>query len=389
MLNFSINKDELLHCASMAANVAIKEKYFALLSNILIQARSGVLNFEANTMDISVSCSVIVDNVTDLNICLDAKLFYNIIKKCDSDTFNIQIDRDKNVLIIRNGNSRYNLIYINGADYPARFYPKNDSVFFTLDRKDFSLAIQKVLFCTLNAGRASDGVFIKFGDELIDFVATDGKRMSVFSIKNSTEYTDQIQINKKSCEKILKLIEGEGDIEVCVDLESVEENLKRLFIKFDNTMISLPLSRDNLYIDYKKVLEDQVDKSFPILVDKKSLTSAVQRLLLLCEPSSSEDKIPYSGTITVKENMLELETDNFNTGSAIEKVVANCKEQENIDDNSITIDYGYLASFLSKVKNDLALYISRKKNRELLFLEERNLTERGYCGIIMSINKVA
>lgn len=365
---FCFKRDELLSCVSSAADIATKSAHIPMISNLLIRSGDAAIHLYANSLDTSISCSIPVENSGSVNACVDAKLFKNIVRN-SSDTIDVSISGGD--ISIVSGSARYKISYVDGSMYPKIHSPKEDAAFFVFDRKDFTDAINRVLFCSSNSASRSfsDGVFVSFSDT-VEFVACDSRKLAIYSVENKSEYRGNFFIDRNICLKILKVIGGQNNIGM--NVETVTKSNKRLFIRFDNIEMYSTLGPGDDYIPYNKILD--VDKNQPIVVDRNNLIASIKRLMVMY--NAKGDELSSRCTINVKENLINLSTVNKSFGSAKEDIKAECT-----GDRSTVIDFNYLLTFLTKMNSDKVI-LCFKDDKSAFYIEEQDCD---YRGIIMPI----
>jgi DNA polymerase III sliding clamp (beta) subunit (PCNA family) len=349
------------------SHVVVKNAYVPMLSNLLIRSGDGVVNFYATSLDTSVSCGVPVGKCGKINVCVDAKLFYNIIKS-GMDKFDISIN-GKNV-VVKSGTARYRISCVGGSAYPKIHSPQGDSKFFSINGKDFSKFIDKVAFCSSVGKTSGDGITVFFDDNDITFAATDGCKIGAYVVKNESGYKGRFFINKNTCSRLLKIAGGQKDISMYI--ETVTDTNKKLFVKFDNTEVCCVLGDDKKIIPFDRIF-NSVNKDKPIMVNRDDMIAALKRLMVVCD--SKNDGRSGWCNIKICDDVIKLSSSNDSLGSVSEEVKATC-----VDSGEFIVDISNLSTFLSKMESE---YIILCYDGRYFYIKDNDVD---YQGVIMPIN---
>src|ERR1700746_3787358 len=102
-MKFSGSKDKLLECLSTVQNVVSTRTTLPILSNVLIRAADGKVEFTATDLDVTGACSVEAKVAKPGATTVPVKKLFGIVRELSGE-IELETD-DKNVTSIRSGSS--------------------------------------------------------------------------------------------------------------------------------------------------------------------------------------------------------------------------------------------------------------------------------------------
>jgi len=79
-MKFKVEKNQLVNAIQTVQNIITTKSALPVLSNILIEAQTGVLKLTATDLDIGITCVIPVDTQEIGAITVPAKRFSDIVK---------------------------------------------------------------------------------------------------------------------------------------------------------------------------------------------------------------------------------------------------------------------------------------------------------------------
>lgn len=110
-----IGRAELTRVLTNVSRVVEARNTIPILSSLRLSAADGKLTVTGTDLDIVATASANADIEQDGAVCVDAKLFGDIVKKVGGD---ISISLEAEKLIVKSGRSRFSLATLPAADFP-------------------------------------------------------------------------------------------------------------------------------------------------------------------------------------------------------------------------------------------------------------------------------
>ncbi|MDX0897468.1 DNA polymerase III subunit beta [Sinorhizobium medicae] len=252
-----IGKQELARVMANVGRVVESRNTIPILGNVMLAAAGGGLAVTGTDLDIVAAASANADIEQDGAVCVDAKLFGDIVKKVGGD---ISISLEAEKLIVKSGRSRFSL-----ATLPASDFPDLGGGTFTAE---FEIDLAS-LFAPVSFAISSDdvryylqGIFLHSHEGKLSAVATDGHRLAAQSIVSVVTIPDII-VPKKTVGLLPK-----GSVKVSVSDTKIR-------IVSDGLVITSKLI-EGTFPDYRRVIPSANDKV--VTFDRDALLSASDRV---------------------------------------------------------------------------------------------------------------
>ena len=340
-MKFTIGRASLLKTLSHVQSIVEKRNTIPVLSNVRIEALGDGISFKATDMDTEIT-EVIDANVTETGATTaPAHMLHDIVRKLkDGNEVEITADKEKNLLTIASGRSKFSLSTIGVEDFPvisADKLPVNFSMSKTelkdvIDRTKFAVSTEETRYYL-------NGIYIHAKQEgdtkVLRVVATDGHRLACVEspLPAGAEDISGVIIPRKTIGEIRKLLDDNS-------AENVSIGLSENKIKFSFEDITLTSKLiDGTYPDYERVIPTNNDKNLEISV--KELASAVDRVSVVAERTRAIKMYTDKNKITIVTSSPDL-------GNAQEELEAK------YDNESLEIGYNfrYLLDILNEVKGE-------------------------------------
>lgn len=304
----------LLRAISHAQSVVERRNTLPVLSNILLDAQNGMLRVTATDMDME-----IVETVTDAEIVApgaamaEARVIYDIVRKAPEGC-QIKIEREKNILNLTHGRSRFKLQSLNSEDFPS-FSDEDLPHRFVIQANELRRLINKTRFIIPNEEtrhyingmylhRKEDG-----GSLSLRAAATDGHRLACISLPlpSGAEEIPGIIIPRKTIMELQKLLDGvEDDITF-----STSESKCRFTL--ENAVLTSKLI-DGTFPDYERVIP--TDNNRQLVVNGRAFSEAVDRVSTIASEKSRAVKL------SLEPNLLRVNATNHDGEDAQEDISA-------------------------------------------------------------------
>ena len=293
-MRITASKPELMKSLGIVLRAVPVRTTMSILYCILIDATVDTIKFISNDMELGIE-TVVNGTIEDRGlICLDAKMFSEIVRKMPDGDITIEVGSDYQTTIL----CENSVFHIVGKE-PSEFSPlpsidRNDPV----DLTQFQLRemIRQTIFSISpnDANKILTGEFLQIRENEIRLVALDGHRIAIRRILVDKAYENREAILPgKTMNEIGKILTGE--MEDTVRLYFTKNHV--LFEMEQTTVVSRLI--DGVYFRVDQMLSN--DYETKISVRKSDFSSAVDRALLF---TSEADKRPL--VLTIGPDMMNL-----------------------------------------------------------------------------------
>lgn len=117
-MKFSCEKETLLSLIGTASRAVTGKSAMPLLEGLLIDAAPNSLTLTGYDLSMGIRTTAEADVIESGSIVLNARLFYDIVRKLPQDTVYLETD-DKLLTTIKCGRAVFNLIATEADEYPA------------------------------------------------------------------------------------------------------------------------------------------------------------------------------------------------------------------------------------------------------------------------------
>lgn len=301
-----------------------------ILSSILLQASENGFFIRATDFEIGVEIKIPAKIDTEGKVAIPGKEFLEVINSFPKDKIEISLVQDSLTIKCRENKVTFNTIPT--EEFPALFKTKGDEVV-SFKREEFF-----DIFSYLSFSVAQDesrpqltGVLLDTKDNGVDFVATDGYRMSVKKMnKKLKNLTDPIIISAKLINEILSLRDT-SDIRIFVNKAENQIIFEIGVVVLVGRMI------EGKFPDYEKVLPKEALAT--IVLERDSLLQNVKLASVFAKDTSNVVKIE------VKDDFLKLLSRTQGVGEG--EFVSECKKEG--EDVSVSLNVRYLHDLLKNI----------------------------------------
>jgi DNA polymerase-3 subunit beta len=356
-MKFSIEKKELQANIQHLNNIVPSKNTMPILTNYLIEAdeQNDLMKFTATDLEITVVVEFSANISESGKIAVSAKNFNEIINSLPGAIIHFLVDEDS--LKIHCERSKFSLLCAETSQFPL--IPQKDlSNVMKLDAQTFKKMIDNTYFAVSTEINRPifTGIYWKLAQDQQLMVATDGKKIAEFTLKNQSEINDKIEqiIPTKGLLFLDKVI-NEDFPEIGVIIES-----NRVMFAYGNYTIFSHII-EGKFPDYTKAIP--LNNNNTLTINKNSLKEAVKRVSLL----ASEETFKVKFDLT--ESALNIESAKREEGEASEKI-----EEFSYSGNPLVIafNYRYLSQILNSIETEKVEIKMGESNEPALFF---NLTE--------------
>jgi len=250
----------------------ISEKKAALpiLTNFLLKAEDGKLTVYGTDLEVYTSYTIPADVEEEGSICVNSKKILDISKVLAQNEVLLYTD-DSNLRIL-SGKTKYSLPTFEPDDFPLpEAFPSDLAV--SISGKELLKGISKTIYAVSKdeSRFALNGVCFSFIKGKLDFVATDGHRLALYSTEITGKGLEgKYIVPQKALNEIKKLVSDVEDVEVAVSGSSI-------FFKGSNYVLSARLF-EGVFPNYTLVIPNSFN--IEITLSKSELIDCIKRVII-------------------------------------------------------------------------------------------------------------
>ncbi|MGE3064214.1 MAG: DNA polymerase III subunit beta [Hyphomicrobiaceae bacterium] len=333
-----IERGELLRALGHVTSVVERRTTIPILSNILLKAGDGKLQFKATDLEREVIEQVPADVSQPGAVTVPAHMLHDIVRKLpDGAEIEIKRDAEKERLTLTSGQSRFAMQTLPADDFPD-LAPGEFTHRFEMAAKDLKRLIDKTKFAisTEETRYYLNGIYLHTAargkEQTIRAVATDGHRLAQIELPrpSGADGMPGVIVPRKTVGELQRLIEAsDGTIGVSVSASKIRFAIGSIVLT--SKLI------DGTFPDYARVIPQGNDKE--LKVSNVEFKSAVDRVSTIASERGRAVKLNISG------NKLVLSVNNPEGGSATEEV--------GVEYSAQPMEIGFNAKYLLDIAEQL------------------------------------
>jgi len=336
MINFDIDKRELLKGLSAMQGIVGRRTTLPILSHILMEWNKDSLYLTGTDLETGIREELTASVNNEGRASVSAKKFYEIVRELPNETVHIE-KKENHWIIVQCGKSIFNLAGLDPDEFPS-LPSYQDQLFSFVSTHLINEMIEKTVFAASNEESRYhlNGVLfiqIKQGEkEILRMVATDGHRLSLIDRESQTirGIEKGIIIPKKGVLEIKKILEDrDGKEEMGIYFDPTHG-----FFKIGKSLIVIR-TIDGEFPEYEQVIPKENDKK--LRMGKEKIYGCLRRVSTMV--SERVEGIKFS----LKPNILELSSYHQDFGDA--------KEEVDVVYEGSPIEIGFNARYLMDVLN--------------------------------------
>ncbi|MBX7311611.1 DNA polymerase III subunit beta [Clostridium chauvoei] len=330
---FICEKQKLQEAISIATKAITGKTTMPILEGIYICATKHGLTLIGSDMDVSIETKLIADVLEEGKIVIDAKIFSEIIRKLPNSEVKIET-LENNIIQITCEKSVFNLVYMNGEDYPS--LPSiNENLTVEVPQNILKNMIKGTAFAIAQDETRPilQGILFEVKNKTLNLVALDGYRLAVKSEFLDNDNEIEVVIPGKTLNEVSKILEDISDI-----VKITFTNNHILFNLNDTKVISRLL--DGKFVNYESLLPQEY--KILVNVNKQKLQNCIERASLMAKDGNSN-----LIKLDVQEDTLII-TSNSQLGKVREEVSINLRGE----DIQIAFNSRYLLDVLKTMEDD-------------------------------------
>jgi DNA polymerase-3 subunit beta len=323
-MDIVVRKGDLLKELQLVQGIVERKNSIPILSNVLVEARSGRLNIAATDLDVSLRCGCTAEVAAPGAITLAAKKLFEITRSLPDSDVHIKVQADSWTQI------DCERVSFKMAGLPREDFPSLPEARGAQGVELPGDALKELIARTAFAITAEDARYYLAGALMIlekgamSMVATDGHRLSYASCKVALPVSEaqRVLVPRKAIQELSRLLETEA----AASFQQIENHL--VFTVGDRTLASKTI--EGQFPAFEKVIATAGDKT--VTVGRETLATAIRRVSLLSTERSRAIKLALSG------GRVDLAASSPDLGEARESI--------SVDYAGGAVDIGFNAQYL-------------------------------------------
>lgn len=333
-MELSVNREDIYAGLLKAQSMVEKRSTMPILSNVFIEAKKDDIRIRATDLEIGIDTVHPAKVKKEGSLTVPGKKLFEMVKEMEEGELRL-LKKEGNRLEVCSGKAVFNIVGLPAEEFPS-FPSYDDRVFFKLPAKTISKMIEKTIYAvsTDEIRYTLNGIFFEKKEDFIKMVATDGHRLSLMNLTDSSlrdfEMDKGVIIPRKGAGELKRLLEDSKD-----DLMVYIKDNNGAF-KIGNTLLTIRMI-DGEFPDYKQVIPSKGERK--ACVDREPLLKALKRVSVLSSEKSRGVKLSFA------KGQLDVFTANPEIGEASESM--------DIDFSGSEIVIGFNARYLIETLNSI------------------------------------
>ena len=366
----SVLKENLKTATNIASRFISAKAQLPILSNFLIKANKNKIQLLATNLETSVSISVGAKVEEEGEIAVSGKALNDLISNLTSNS--VDLIAIKEQLNVSSNNFNSNILGSVSTEFPSLPFKSLDGAI-SIDHSLFTKALNKVLFAASfdETRPVLTGILFEFSGKNLTLVATDGFRLSSYTVTLNSEVEMSTFIVPRNVLLEISKSQSASEVKVSFDKENNFAVFEVNDIVFSSRII------EGTYPDYKRI----VPASFvsEIIVEKELFDKSVKLASVFARESSNIIKFQIdSNNLIIKaessasgnqENSLEIKNTQI-SGGVFE----------------IMFNYKFIEDLIKVIQSDFINISFSGNNTAAKFFEE---SDNNFLHLIMPIKTTA
>lgn len=359
------SKTNLLKSVSISLKAVPSKTTMPILECILIDATANQIKFTTNDMELGIE-TIVEGSIEEKGmVALNAKIFYEIIRRLPDNDVTIKTD-DKYTATITCEKAKFNIPGKSGEDFAYLPMIERDDPL-TISQYTLKNMIYQTIFSIAvnDNNKLMTGELFEIKNNCLKIVSLDGHRIAIRKMPLKKDYSDRkVVVPGKTLNEISKILSGEMD-----DVVSIYFTNNHILFEFDQTMVVSRLIEGEYFRIDQMLSSDYETK---LKINKKEFLDCIDRATLLVR---EVDKKPI--IINITDDDMELR---------IDSAMGSMNEEIDIEKEGKDIMIGFNPKFLIdalRVIDDETVTIYLVNPKAPCFIRD---DEENYTYLILPVN---
>ena len=324
-MKFVCSKSSLSSALQIVSKAVPSKTTMSILECVMIDATEDFIRFIANDMEMGIQTDIEGDIIENGYVAIDAKIFFEIIRKLPVNEVTVASDGN-GIVIISCEKSRFNIPGRPGDDFT--YLPeiqKIDGI--TLTQYTLKTLITKTIFSITESdpNKIMSGELFEIDGSSMRVVSLDGHRISIRKTSLAENYpARKVIVPGKTLNEVSRIISDSTEEEVHIFFTD-----KHILFEFNHTLVVSRLIEGE-YFNVNQMLSN--DYETKVTLNRKEFVSCIDRATLLVKEG---DKKPV--IITIGDTSLQLK---------INSTMGSMNEDLDVDKKGKDIMIGFNPKFL-------------------------------------------
>ena len=263
----TVQKEQFLNAIKSVKTSVGKLALQPVLSTIHLKTENGGIVLTTTDLETSSRAVCEVNATESMDICINANNLENIVSRLN-DLITLTVDEAK--VIIKSGNTKYELLYIQSEEFPkVEFNTNGESI--VISKEDFVNGVNKTIISTSSDSGILGGVCFTFDKDGYELGATDSNRLSQVKFATPLNIEGQFVIPKKILIDVVKNV----DKEIYIFLDDKTVTFQTGSCLFKQNLLT------NKYPNYNQLIPKEfVNKA---IIDKEELLKSLEKVSVMCD----------------------------------------------------------------------------------------------------------
>ena len=358
-------KNNLLKSVNISLKAVPSKTTMPILECILMDATTNQIKFTTNDMELGIE-TIVEGTIEEKGmVALDAKIFYEIIRRLPDNDITIKTD-EKYTATITCEKAKFNIPGKSGEDFAYLPMIEKDEPL-TISQYTLKEMIRQTIFSIAvnENNKLMTGELFEIKNNCLKVVSLDGHRIAIRKMPLKREYSDRkVVVPGKTLSEVSKILSGEVDDQV-----SIYFTKNHILFEFDQTMVVSRLIEGEYFRIDQMLSSDYETK---LKINKKEFLDCIDRATLLVR---EVDKKPI--IINITDDDMELR---------IDSAMGSMNEEIDIEKEGKDIMIGFNPKFLIdalRVIDDETVTIYLVNPKAPCFIRD---DEENYTYLILPVN---
>ena len=358
-------KINLLKSVNISLKAVPSKTTMPILECILIDATTNQIKFTTNDMELGIE-TIVEGTIEEKGmVALNAKIFYEIIRRLPDNDVTIKTD-EKFAATITCEKAKFNIPGKSGEDFAYLPMIERDEPL-TISQYTLKNMIYQTIFSIAvnDNNKLMTGELFEIKNNCLKIVSLDGHRIAIRKMPLKKDYSDRkVVVPGKTLNEISKILSGEID-----DIVNIYFSKNHILFEFDQTIVVSRLI-DGEYFRIDQMLSS--DYETKIKINKKEFLDCIDRATLLVREGEKKPII-----IEITDNSMELR---------IDSAMGSMNEEIDIEKDGKDILIGFNPKFLIdalKVIDDEVIHMYLMNPKAPCFIRD---DEENYTYLILPVN---
>ena len=298
-MKITCSRQNLIKGVSTVNKAVPSRTTMPILYCVLINAEADQIKLTANDMELGIETVIEGAILERGKIALDAKLFFDIVRKLPDNEVTIETGESFQTKITCE-NAEFKLIGQDADEFsPLPFVAMSDAV--TLSQFTLKEMIRQTIFSIADndSNKIMTGELFEIKGDKFEVASLDGHRISIRKEVLNNQYEDRrLIVPGKSLQEISKILPGDADKNV-----NIYYTDNHILFAFDETLVVSRLIEGN-YFQIEQMLSS--DYETKLVINRRMLLDCIERGSLLTSESEKKPVI-----FDIKDNQMELKIRSF------------------------------------------------------------------------------